>query len=139
MTRRGGIEFKLTPKARDVHIHCSAIGAEIVTPGGIQDRITSQRTIYILKKVQQQVILGTGYRHFLVATCNFPAADIDRHIREPKYLLDDIARSAGHNGVSTAGQLVYAGRFPLVTDYYIIHVHDAPLLWLSATLRLDPL
>jgi hypothetical protein len=79
MTRLGGIGLKFTPNSRHVRIHRSGLGVEIITPRGIQNSITSERAINILKKVHQQVILGRRYFHGLAAPGYLPAADIDRH------------------------------------------------------------
>jgi hypothetical protein len=127
MARLGGIGLKLTPNPRDVRIHRSGLGIEIITPRGVQNSITSERAINILKKVQQQVILGRRYFHGFAATGYLPAAYIDCHIGETKYLVCEIGRFAGRNGVSMDGKLVPAGRLARFTDfYYVIHIGHAP-------------
>jgi hypothetical protein len=55
MARLGGIGLKFTPNSRHVRIHCSGLRVEIITPRGIQDSITSERTVNILKKVQPRL------------------------------------------------------------------------------------
>ena len=87
MTRCCRIGFKFTPKPRDVRIHCSGRRVEIITPCGIQDSIASQRSIYIPKKVHEQVILGWSYFHFFAAAGYLPASDIDCDVGETKYLV----------------------------------------------------
>jgi hypothetical protein len=95
MTGLGGIGLQFTPNSRHVRIHRSGLGVEIITPRGVQDSITSERAINILKKVQQELILGRSHFHGFAATRYLPAAYIDHHIGETIYLVDDIARSAG--------------------------------------------
>jgi hypothetical protein len=112
MTRLGGIGLKFTPNSRHVRVYRSGLGVEIITPRGIQNGITSEGAINILKKVHQQIILGRRYFHGLAATRYLPAADIDRHIGEAKYLVRNVCRFAGRNGASLAGKLVPAWPFP---------------------------
>jgi hypothetical protein len=123
MARLGGIGLKFTPNSRHVRIHCSGLRVEIITPRGIQDSITSERTVNILKKVQQKVVLGRSYFHFFATTSYLPAADIDGDVGETKYLVNDKTRSAGENSVTVAGKLVHARRFHLGLDFdYVIHI-----------------
>jgi len=124
MTRLGGIGLKFAPNSRHVRIHCSGLGVEVITPSGVQDSITSERTIDILEKVQQQVILGRSYFHSLAGTGYLAAAYIDRHISETKYLICDIGRFAGRNGVSMPEKLVPTRRLRWITDFcYVIHIN----------------
>ena len=120
MTRLGGIGLKFTPNPRDVRIHCSGLRVEVITPSGVQDSITSERTINIVKKVQQQVILSRSYFHGFAATGYLPAAYIDRHIGKTKYLVCHSSGFAGRNGASMAGKLVPDGRLPWITDFYYV-------------------
>src|SRR5260370_22946338 len=72
-------------------------------------------------------MLDRRYWHYFAVARYLPAADIDSHIGETKYLVHEAARPAGQNGATGAGTFVHTEQFPLVIDYdYLIHVHHAP-------------
>jgi hypothetical protein len=121
---RRGIRLKLMPKPRHVNIHGSGIRVEIITPGRIQDCVPRERTVDILNKEQQKIVLGRRYAYNVIATHDLSAADIDRHIREVNYLVRDVALSSIRGRVDRAKMPVHAGRFRRLDHDKVIHLQS---------------
>jgi len=82
MPRAIGISFQFLPEPHDMRIHGPGVREGFIAPNRIEDHVSRERAVGILKEEGQQIVLRGSKFDFLAPPGDDAALDIDLRFRK---------------------------------------------------------
>ncbi len=82
MNRQLGVGLELLPKSDNVRVNRSRVRYGLIAPDRVEQYVARQRTVFIMQKERQQVVLRGSELDFLARPSYYPAINVHLNVAE---------------------------------------------------------